>query len=476
MHQKRPRTPDHIETLTFPFSINPSKWFVLTIITIFFFLQAFLFLFSSSFPFSFAFYSKRFQSPKSHPSINISSSSSLDDPCQDGKVYVYDLPPIFNKKLVLDCDNLNPWTSLCGAVKNKGLGQKATELASILPKGLVSAWYWTDQFMLEVIFHNRVLKHKCRTLEPDSASAFYIPFYGGLAVGKYLWFNHSAKARDDDCERLLSFVQDQPYWKRSNGRDHFTTLGRITWDFRRPADNDWGSSFFNMPTMQNISRLLIEKSPWDYRDIGVPYPTGFHPRSDSDILQWQNYVRKQSRKTLFCFAGGTRQKIKNDFRGILLNHCHNESGSCRVIDCAGSRCTSSKGNVAVLKAFLDSDFCLQPRGDSYTRRSVFDCMVAGSIPVFFWKQTAYDQYEWFLSSEPESYSVFIDHEEVKKGTSIKRVLEKYGREEVRRMREKVIEYIPKLVYAKPQKGLESTKDAFDIALDGVLRRFKLQRN
>jgi hypothetical protein len=102
-------------------------------------------------------------------------------------------------------------------------------------------------------------------------------------------------------------------------------------------------------------------------------------------------------------------------------------------------------------------------------------MIAGSIPVLFWKRTAYDQYEWFLPAEPESYSVFIDRNEVKNGTaSIRKVLERYSEDEIRRMRERVIEYIPKFLYARPDEGLETIKDAFDVAIDGVLRRFKEQ--
>lgn len=135
----------------------------------------------------------------------------------------------------------------------------------------------------------------------------------------------------------------------------------------------------------------------------------------------------------------------------------------------------SNGTSVILESLLDSEFCLQPKGDSYTRRSVFDCMVAGSIPVFFWKRTAYDQYELFLPVEPESYSVFIDYKDVLNGSSIKGVLEKYSGEEVRRMREKVVEIIPKIVYAKPSEGLESIKDAFDVAVEGVLKRIKKQK-
>ncbi|KAK9292186.1 hypothetical protein L1049_020146 [Liquidambar formosana] len=224
--------------------------------------------------------------------------------------------------------------------------------------------------------------------------------------------------------------------------------------------------------MRNITRLLIERNSWDYFDVGVPYPTGFHPRSDADVRQWQDFVRTRNRTTLFTFAGATRSKFKNDFRGLLLSHCYNESDACRVVDCGGTRC--SNGTSEILRVFLESDFCLQPRGDSFTRRSIFDCMVAGSIPVFFWKRTAYRQYEWFLPGEPESYSVYIDRNDVKNGTSIRGVLEKFSREEIRKMREKVIDYIPKFVYARPNEGLETIRDAFDVAIDGVLKRFKEQ--
>ncbi|KAI3808864.1 hypothetical protein L1987_24827 [Smallanthus sonchifolius] len=331
----------------------------------------------------------------------------------------------------------------------------------------------SGKFASEIIYHNRMLNYRCRTLDAESATAYYIPFYAGLAVGKYLWTDsYTAKDRDRHCRMMLKWVHDQPYWKKSDGRDHFLTMGRITWDFRRSKTQDWGSGCIYLPGMRNITRLLIERNSWDYFDVGVPYPTGFHPTSPSDVATWQNFVRTRTRTTLFCFAGATRGLIKNDFRQLLLNQCYNSSGSCRVVDCGGSKC--SNGTSLILESFLWSNFCLQPRGDSFTRRSIFDCMIAGSIPVFFWNRTAYSQYEWFLPGEPESYSVFIDKTEVLNGKSIKDVLEKFGKDEARKMREKVIEYIPRIVYAKPHEGLEGMKDAFDVAVEGVLNRVKDQ--
>ncbi|KAL8473002.1 hypothetical protein ACS0TY_030005 [Phlomoides rotata] len=389
--------------------------------------------------------------------------------CRYGTVYVYDLPPVFNQDLLDSCHDLDPWHSRCNAISNSGLGPKATGLSPV-PKNLSPAWYWTDMFAGEVIYHARILKHECRTTEPESATAFYIPFYAGLAVGRYLFANnYTAQERDFYCERLLRWVRDQPPWRRSNGSDHFIMTGRMTWDFRRSRDEDWGTSFFYMPLMKRVLRLGVERDPWDPMEISVPYPTGFHPRSKQEMNQWQDFVRARNRTSLFTFVGGKR-KLKGDFRTILLSHCYNESTSCRVVDCSGHRCHD--GSSKILESFLASDFCLQPRGDALTRKSTFDCMLAGSIPVFFWRRSISRQYEWFLGDEPERFSVFINRNEVRNGTtSIRKVLEGYSREDVRRMREKVISLIPKFVYSNTRSG----EDAFDFAINGVLKRFQQEK-
>ncbi|KAH7855243.1 hypothetical protein Vadar_022817 [Vaccinium darrowii] len=461
---KKTKTPDSDRKNWYNSKNHPRTWLILSV----FFGQIFLFLIARSLPTSVYHRRRHFPAP-STPAV------AVVDPQCTATVFVYDLPPVFNSELLQKCSELDPWGSRCEAFSNDGFGRKATGLKGIVPENLAHAWYWTDQFASEIIYHNRILNYKCRTLEPESATAFYIPFYAGLAVGKYLWKNYTAEDRDRHCHMMLKWVQTQPYWYRSNGSDHFITMGRISWDFRRSKDEDWGSSCIYSPGMRNVTRLLIERNPWDYFDVGVPYPTGFHPSTASDVVTWQEFVSTRRRSRLYCFAGATRVSIKNDFRGVLLSQCYSDSqsGSCRVVDCGGSKCLN--GSSAILETFLDSDFCLQPRGDSFTRRSVFDCMVAGSIPVFFWKRTAYYQYDWFLPGEPGSYSVFIDRNAVTNGTSIRGELEKISREEVRRMREKVIEYIPNLVYAKPSEGLVGIKDAFDVAVDGVLRRIKEQQ-
>ncbi|KAK8963093.1 hypothetical protein KSP40_PGU009512 [Platanthera guangdongensis] len=407
-------------------------------------------------------------------------SPAASPPCNSGLVYVYDIPPAFNKELITDCSGLNPWASRCGAISNGGFGAPAADLAGIVPDSLLTTWFSTDQFIVELIFHRRILAHRCRTTNPSAASAFYIPFYGGIAVGKHLWSSNSTTdERDRASADLLRWMDSQESWRKSGGRDHFIALGRITWDFRRSHDRDWGGSFLHMPGMANVTRLLIERNPWDERDVGVPYPTGFHPRTAKEVRAWQNFVLSRPRSKLFSFAGAARAGINNDFRGLLLSECAAAGDACRAVDCSGGRCGNRSAET--LSLFLDSVFCLQPRGDSYTRRSMFDCMVAGAIPVIFWRRSAYEQYTWYLPLEEEEatqWSVFIDRREVRSGAaSVRGVLDGIGEEKIQRMRERVVGLLPQLVYAWPDEGLdEGMDDAFDVAVRCVLQRFRKRRS
>ncbi|XP_024535442.1 xyloglucan galactosyltransferase XLT2-like [Selaginella moellendorffii] len=398
-------------------------------------------------------------------SILASENAILEeDPvCKGGRIFVYDLPPRFNADLLANCSTLNPWLSLCDALSHGGLGKPMT--TTPWPSSKPSPWFYTEQFSGEVIFHTRILRHPCVTNDSDSANVFYVPFYAGLDVSRYLWRPSKAEDRDHLGHKLVEWLSTQPAWTRARGRDHFTMIGRITWDFRRPEENAWGSGLLNMAEMKNMTRLAIESNPWEGGEYGVPYPTSFHPHNEHQLQEWQEFVRNKERGLVFSFAGATRKRIPNDFRLELLAQCSDSRGACSAMDCSDSKCETPE---PVVQLFLNSTFCLQPRGDGYTRRSIFDSVLAGCIPVFFWNQSSYWQYKWFFPEEDESYSVFIDREDVRKGTKIMEVLSRFSQERVKAMRNTLIDALPKLVYATADHEL-SGADAFDTAIDGVLR-------
>ncbi|XAR48825.1 hypothetical protein NMG60_11031782, partial [Bertholletia excelsa] len=392
-----------------------------------------------------------------------------NDPCSGRYIYVHDLPTKFNSEIIGNCSILIKWseTNMCEAVSHMGLGPHVVNSDGVLPGNF---WFATHMFLLEPIFHGRMKRYKCLTNDSSVASAVYVPFYPGLDVGRYLWdFNKTMK--DAAGIELFKWLTEKPEWKKMNGRDHFFVVGRTTWDFRRQTDDnsDWGNRLLYLPEVKNITVLTIEASPWGYRDFAIPHPTYFHPSSDREVFQWQEKVRRQKRSHLFSFVGAPRPKELDTLRSEIIDQCLAAGQKCKWLDCrSGVKCNDP---IPIMKVFLSSTFCLQPRGDSYTRRSVFDSMVAGCIPVFFETATAYDQFIWHLPEDYTKYSVFIPKNGVKNGTKeIEKVLSGISEDEMVAMRETVVGLIPKITYANPADTLETVEDAFDLAIKGVLQR------
>jgi hypothetical protein len=380
------------------------------------------------------------------------------DECEGRYIYEHKMDPYFNSDLLKQCKKLNLWQDLCPMLQNGGLGPKLNNTSGVFSD---SDWYQTNQFMLEEIFHNRMRRYKCLTNDSKQADAIFVPFYAGLEISMNLW-GANITVRDTAPKRLFNWLTAQPEWKRFNGHDHFLVGGRITWDFRRETDEekDWGNKLFILPPSLNMTMLAIEASPFHHNDFAVPYPTYFHPSSKQSIQNWQARMRNMERKSLFSFVGAPRPDYITDVRGKIIHQCIGSS-YCRLLNCSDDHNRICSYPENVMEVFEHSVFCLQPTGDSYTRRSTFDSMLAGCIPVFFHEFAAYSQYVWHLPANHSSYSVYINVNT----TSIEEALLKYSEKEIRNMREVVIQTIPAIVYSDPRSSpIGDVKDAFDISL------------
>uniref|UniRef100_A0ACD5WQH5 Uncharacterized protein n=1 Tax=Avena sativa TaxID=4498 RepID=A0ACD5WQH5_AVESA len=394
--------------------------------------------------------------------------SDSADPCRGRYIYVHDLPPRFNADILRDCRKTKDhWPDMCGFVSNAGLGRP---LADPLDKVFTgkNGWYGTHQFALDAIFHNRMKQYGCLTNESSLADAVFVPFYAGFDFVRYHWGYDNA-TKDAASVDLTQWLMGRPEWKRAGGRDHFLVAGRTGWDFRRSTniDPNWGTDLLVMPGGREMSVLVLESSLVHDREYSVPYPTYFHPRSDAEVRRWQDRVRGLERRWLMAFVGAPRPDNPKNIRERIMAQCES-TDDCAQLGCAlgSSQCHSP---YKIMRLFQTATFCLQPPGDSYTRRSVFDSMVAGCIPVFFHRMSAYLQYKWYLPEDHAKYSVFITEEEVRTGNvSIEAALREIPPERVERMREEVIRLIPTVLYADPRSKLETVRDAFDIAVEGII--------
>lgn len=172
------------------------------------------------------------------PKVIARPRTRRNDPCGGKYVYMHDVPALFNEELLKNCWTLSRWTDMCELTSNFGLGPRLPNMEG------VSGWFATNQFTLEVIFHNRMKQYKCLTKDSSLASAVYVPYYPGLDLMRFLWgpfpFMRDAAALD-----LMKWLRESPEWKRMDGRDHFMVAGRTTWDFMRTPENesDWGNRY-----------------------------------------------------------------------------------------------------------------------------------------------------------------------------------------------------------------------------------------
>ncbi|XP_027336863.1 probable xyloglucan galactosyltransferase GT14 [Abrus precatorius] len=394
--------------------------------------------------------------------------------CSGRYIYIHKLPSRFNTHLLHNCESLTRGTdkpNMCPYMQNMGLGPLIENSQGIFTN---KSWYATNQFLLEVIFHNRMMKYECLTNDSSLASAIFVPFYAGLDISRFLWVSNIT-VRDSSARDLVQWLAKKSQWKKMWGRDHFLVSGRIAWDFRRQRDDEsfWGSKFRFLPESMNMSLLAVEASSWN-NDYAIPYPTSFHPSKDTDVFQWQRKLTHQNRPYLFTFTGAPRPEQENSVRGKIIDLCRTSS-ACKFVDCSYGveRCDDP---INVMKVFESSVFCLQPPGDSYTRRSIFDSMLAGCIPVFFHPGSAYSQYKWHLPKNRIKYSVYIPVKDVKEwNVNVEKVLLGIPESEVFAMREEVIKLIPNLIYADPRSKLDNFQDAFDLAVRGMLERIEKVR-
>lgn len=426
--------------------------------TLFFFLVFFLFTFSAT-----------------------SQDSDLETDCTNKWIHVRHLPPQFNLDLLSNCSEYPLFDNFCPYLANHGLGQKTHNMSH--------SWYRTDPFMLELVFHRRMLEYPCLTSNPSHANAIYVPYYGGLDSLKYLFgpeynssFQHGLELYD-----FLVHVDSPDIWSRNKGHDHFMVMARPAWDFNQPLNSDpilFGTSFLELPEFYNVTALTLEGRAYPWQEQAIPHPTSFHPSNLAFFESWVNRLRRSRRTTLMLFAGGGGISANPTVRRSIRLECENVTGMsangtgyeklCEFVDCSNGVCQHDP--IRFMKPMLQASFCLQPPGDTPTRRSAFDGILAGCIPVFFEDLSAKKQYGWHLPEEKyEEFSVFIRKEDVVyKGLSILDVLTSIPRAQVRRMREKVLEMMPRVMYRKhgSSLGLRTKKDAFDIAIEGTLERIK----
>lgn len=341
------------------------------------------------------------------------------DPMGSAKVFVYEPPPQFNSGLLACGTGFDQLFD--DGITNAGLGPKLREVA-----GWGVTLFETSMWGVEPIMHQRMLRSRHRTMDPDKASIFYVPYYPRFAVDCLRRFpgfgrvenqpsgdpppkpdrimapyiNNLTDSDDTSVSAELEgdlwrWLEASPYFARHGGHDHLVALSHAEVFHKLEASRykcRGCSGFLNDVRAQNIMRASFEvdckhSRPCATPSIAAPYPSSAHchqgkPCAVGVGVKWKA-VGAERRPDWLIFVGSTD---RNPYRRAFCRHLFKTRAPRRIAACDKSA-TSDPG--AVFEKYRRTTFCLQPPGDTATRKGFFDAVLAGCIPVIASRNVRY---------------------------------------------------------------------------------------
>lgn len=348
--------------------------------------------------------------------------------------------------------------------------------------------YNTSQFALYSVFANRLQSSRCVVADAEAADAYFIPL--DLATTQsangYLGPRYGdANGRDGiDLYNLLvnATAHGDRLLSRYGGRDHFLISSNTLWDassaafHRTPSGGALGNAVvlgledavlnctLDVPDEDDAQAACREQLPRAASRYMVPYPSVFHDgvdgaATDPEAFPWR---RAASERRRLAYYGAGRHGQTAALREMLDRECAADA-RCRHVDFVGHY-NGVGGDVSMrtmARGMLDATFCLQPEGDTPSRKGIVDALLLGCIPVLF---TRRQLRLWPWHWEAASASVFVDGAAVANGT-IASVLDELARVPERRVRElqAAVEAVAyRMQYSA--SDVPGRADAFDIAM------------
>lgn len=174
----------------------------------------------------------------------------------------------------------------------------------------------------------------------------------------------------------------------------------------------------------------------------------------------------------------TSNPNSNLLRRTLHSQCSAHS-SCSWHTTAHA-CNGVVNATSQMLLFREAKFCPAPPGDSITRKSLFDALVAGCIPVIFAKASL-SQYLWYFNqSELQDIAIFIPKQSIlEQSANFLEILQAISEEEVARRQRLIASIAPRLQYAVVPEDVKADEghvwsppfpDAVDVIVSRILDR------
>lgn len=294
----------------------------------------------------------------------------------------------------------------------------------------------TSQFSLfKIMYERALLDKKNKALSPETAVSYFIPYDFGMDA---TFFEANGRMRQTKCplaSNVTELLQKSPYFQAKQGHDHILIVSvnqNMNYFFNAGPCKDFLRFCWNCTKLAIDEYMFIAKNrKLELMNKGInwhaiPFPSDYHydsAPSSKDIFStvaaavttltaggdsgnidyseppWARDYRNKS--TFISFMGNPRKfsPISTQIREALIIQCNNTAHSRGPEYCKFglySHDIQKGGGNGMMR---DSVFCLQPPGDMPTRKSLFDSILSGCIPVLFHPLTGKYMYEWHWSQQ-----------------------------------------------------------------------------
>lgn len=445
------------------------------------------------------------------------------------KVFLLELPAEFNFELVRQGFAIQSALERQGQAPENSISNPAANMEALYHYALGPAFedgrpgfFHTHQFCLEMLVHHRLLNSPQRVASVDEADVAWVPYYASFAA--FFAVPPHVKGADRFAivagreQRLLDWLDAHAPGYHTQRRKYALAVATVMHQFLVPPMQGWGSNLLADPRLANVTVASIESQPGcqdlciagqpgetcgtrchlhgghvdhDLSQayiVGVPYPSFYHILNDDhtppEHRPWRRRPPGQLARYLASFVGASQHgEVLMPLRASLMQQCVRAPGVCAVLSARGTRADT----FAIEAAYSDSVFCLQPPGDTATRRGIFDAVMCGCIPVVFSPDQlggatrATDsgttdellplQYEFHLP-HPEEVAVLVPPN--RHGDTLQflsDVVDDHAR--LARLQTAMQTVAPTLQYSHPKRpciGTGTCPDALDVLFSGIVQR------
>jgi hypothetical protein len=311
--------------------------------------------------------------------------------------------------------------------------------------GIENACWDADQYSLASLVYQRALSYRCRTHEPASADLFLVPAFKASLGGKGSQCAEFGGNRTKTLRQRLRVelpnASRPAGWgsapltalEARGGADHIILNPRSGMSWER---NPYCEVALGAPLFGAALHLAMEQAPrngsWVYPEgyCGKVCVDAYYPQLLSEPWYWSvpwtslvhldvnaaptpPWASKHTRSTLISAHFGTVHwpvlpRPTLQLRTRLIAQCKAQPSKCSYVP---PRASAPERTAAL---YWESTFCLQPGGDTITRKAMIDALLLGCIPVLF-HEGQRQQWGWHWGSWMSHATVVLNQSAIRHG-------------------------------------------------------------